>query len=143
MPPLIAGVGQLQKKMSLVCLCITAWTGAKNTKTGSRCTDTYSSKGAGFPIPIPAAKGKAMSEWQKLPSQHQVGDRAYFQPVIGKIDGRTMLSDDSAIPVLVVGVAFDGGKVLYDIALPNGEGGFYEVHPLRGVDSYFMAPPVA
>jgi hypothetical protein len=60
MPPLIAGVGQLQKKMSLVCLCITAWTGAKNTKTGSRCTDTYSSKGAGFPIPIPA-KGRAMA----------------------------------------------------------------------------------
>ena len=78
----------------------------------------------------------------KIPSQYQPGDRAYFQPVIGKIDGRTMRSDDSAIPVKVVGVRFGGGKVLYDIALPDGDGGFYEVYPLCSVDSYFMAPPM-
>lgn len=76
-----------------------------------------------------------------IPSKYQPGERAYFQPCINKIDGRTMLSDDSAIPVLVVGVHFGAGKVLYDIALPDGEGGFYDVLPLRSVDSYFMAPP--
>lgn len=84
-----------------------------------------------------------MSNQTKAPSKFQPGERAYFQPQISRIDGRTGLSDDSAIPVQVVGVKFAEGKVLYDIALPDGEGGFYTVLPLCNVDSYFMAAPAA
>lgn len=67
----------------------------------------------------------------------QIGSIAYFQPAILKIDG-TGIADDSAIPCKVVRVSFDPGKVLYDLALPNGEGGFYENYPIRCVDSYFV-----
>lgn len=66
------------------------------------------------------------------------GDHTYFQPVIGRIDGRTGTSDDTAIPVLVEAVTGIDGKVLYDISLPNGEGGYYRNYPLRSVDSYFI-----
>lgn len=72
----------------------------------------------------------------KLPSRHQVGDVAYFQPSIKKAD--TKKADDSAIPCKVVAVKFNGAKVLYDLALPDGDGGFYDVLPLCGVDSYFV-----
>lgn len=74
----------------------------------------------------------------QTPSQHAIGDIAYFQPVLSRIDGSTMVADDTAIPCKVVRVSFDPGKVLYDLALPNGEGGYYENYPLRCVDSYFV-----
>lgn len=74
-------------------------------------------------------------------ASHKVGDRAYFQPCIQKIDARTHQSDDSAIPVQVVGVSFTAGKVLYAIALPDGDGGFYDDYPLCGVDSFFIVKP--
>lgn len=74
-----------------------------------------------------------------MESKHKVGGRAFFQPVIARIDARDNSSDETAIPVLIVGVSFTNyGKVLYDIALPDGEGGFYEVQPLRKVDSFFL-----
>lgn len=69
-------------------------------------------------------------------SNHAVGDIAYFQPVLSRIDGPN--ADDSAIPCKVMAVTFDPGKVLYDLAIPNGEGGFYEVYPLCRVDSYLV-----
>ena len=86
--------------------------------------------------------GNEKKEFQKMVSRYQVGEMAYFQPSIQRIDGKSMTSDDSTIPVLVVGVKFLKGKVLYDVALPNGEGGFYEIHPICNVDSYFMSPPI-
>lgn len=66
------------------------------------------------------------------------GDYTYFQPVISRIDGRTGSSDDTAIPVRIEAVTAKDGKVLYDIALPNGEGDYYSAYPLRSVDSYFI-----
>lgn len=70
-------------------------------------------------------------------ARHMIGTTVYFQPSILKIDG-TGVADETAIPCKVVRVSFDPGKVLYDLALPNGEGGFYENYPLRCVDSYFV-----
>lgn len=74
---------------------------------------------------------------EEFDSNHKVGGVAYFQPVLSKFDG-SGIADDTAIPCLVVAVKFTGGKVLYDLALPNGEGYFYEAHPLCNVDSYFV-----
>jgi len=71
------------------------------------------------------------------------GDRAFFQPNLSKLewlpDEGRYITDDSAIPVLVVGAKIDSMKVLYDVALPNHEGGFYTVYPLCNVDSLFIA----
>lgn len=74
----------------------------------------------------------------KAMSNYSPNDRAYFQPVIRLIDGKTMTTDDTAIPVLIVGVRFIAGKIMYDIALPDGDGGFYTAIPIRDVDSYFI-----
>lgn len=71
-----------------------------------------------------------------LPSKIQLGRIAYFQPFIAKA-GEGQL-DDTAVPCRVVGIQFLPGKILYDLALPDGEGSFYETFPLRGVDSYFV-----
>ncbi len=70
-------------------------------------------------------------------SNHRVGGVAYFQPVLSSIpeDGH---ADDTAIPCKVMAVTYSAGKVHYDLALPNGEGGYYEVSPICRVDSYFV-----
>ena len=75
-------------------------------------------------------------------STHSLGKVAYFQPVINKInwihgDAKYEIGE-SAIPVLIVAVHFTANKVLYDIALPDGGGGFYLARPLCNVDSYFI-----
>lgn len=71
-------------------------------------------------------------------SNHKIGDIAYFQPVLSRIDAATGVADDTAIPCKVVGISFTTGKVLYDLAIPDGEGGFYEVFPLCRVDSFLV-----
>lgn len=78
-----------------------------------------------------------MPEDPQMNSTYAIGTVAYFQPVLARHDG-SGFADDTAIPCKVVRVSFDPGKVLYDLALPNGEGGFYDVYPLRCVDSYFV-----
>lgn len=75
-------------------------------------------------------------------SKHDIGEVAYFQPVISKIkwssERQKYLIGESAIPVKIVGISFNGFKAMYDIALPNGDGSFYEVMPLMRVDSFFI-----
>ena len=39
---------------------------------------------------------------------------------------------------MVVGVNFECGKVLYDLALEDAKTGFYEACPIRHVDSIFV-----
>lgn len=75
-------------------------------------------------------------------SRFKVGERTAFQPCIRSIDFSDGTSDHTAIPCLVVGVCQAEGKVLYDIALPDGEGGFYMPYPLRSVDSVFLVRQV-
>lgn len=70
-------------------------------------------------------------------STHKIGDTAYFQPVLTKIDG-TGIADDSAVPCKVVGVSFTRVKILYDLALQDEGGEFYESFPLCRVDSFFV-----
>jgi hypothetical protein len=60
-----------------------------------------------------------------MTSRAMVGEVVYFQPVIRKADTKEV--DDSAVPCRVTGVS-----------LPDGDGGFYDVFPIRGVDSYFV-----
>jgi len=98
----------------------------------------YEDEGMSRADAMAAWKERARVSLQTTPSLFSPGDRAYFQPVISKIDGRTQESDDSSIPVLVEAVKFTSGKVLYDVALPDGDGGFYSAFPLREVDSYFL-----
>ena len=71
-------------------------------------------------------------------TRYAVGDIAHFQPDVTKIDASTNKSDDSALPVKVMGVKFVEGKVLYDVAVPNGDGTFYVECPLREVDSFLL-----
>lgn len=66
----------------------------------------------------------------------KIGEIVYFQPVVAKADGG--FADESATPCRVCGAQVVNGKVLYDLELPNGEGGFYEPYPIRCVDSYFV-----
>lgn len=75
-------------------------------------------------------------------SNHGVGEIAYFQPMMTKIvwsfEHQNYSIGVDAIPVRIVGVTFTPSKVLYDIALPDGDGGYYEARPLMRVDSYFV-----
>lgn len=63
-------------------------------------------------------------------SRFSIGDEVRFQPLLDAPGG--LLSK-------IVAVTFTPSKVLYDIAL-FVEGEFYEVLPLRGVDSVFVQP---
>ncbi len=76
-----------------------------------------------------------------MDSNHKVGEIAYFQPMLSRIDARTNIADETAIPCKVMGITFGSGKVLYDLAIPDGEGGFYEVFPLCRVDSFLVQKP--
>lgn len=79
-----------------------------------------------------------MNEQALLISHHQVGDIAQFQPNLSLVGTPTQTA--GAINAKIVAVTFNnGGKVLYDIALDTGAGnGYYEVYPLRSVDSNFL-----
>jgi hypothetical protein len=67
-----------------------------------------------------------------LPSTHALGDIVSFWP--------TCLTNSLQFGVhcKVVRISFDAGKVLYDLALPDDQGAFYDVYPIRLVDSYFV-----
>lgn len=78
---------------------------------------------------------------QAMTSGHKVGDIAYFQPVLSRIDSLSGVADDTAIPCKIMAVSFTAGKVLYDLAIPDGEGGFYEVYPICRVDSFLVLKP--
>ena len=70
-----------------------------------------------------------------------MGDIVYFQPILARIDAATGIADETAIPCKVMAITMDSGKVLYDLAVPDGEGGFYEPYPLCRVDSFFVQKP--
>ena len=76
-----------------------------------------------------------------MESRFKPGDIVWFQPHIDKIDFRTGTTTDTsfAVKAKVVQVHFTMDKVLYDLAL-FAEGGFYEIFPIRSVDSVFVCP---
>ena len=76
-----------------------------------------------------------------MESRFKPGDIVWFQPHVDKIDFKTGMTTDTttAVKAKVVQVNFTLDKVLYDLAL-NVEGGFYEIFPLRSVDSVFVCP---
>ena len=69
------------------------------------------------------------------------GDIVWFQPHVDKIDFRNGTTTDTstAVKSKIIQVQFTIDKVLYDIAL-YVDGGFYEIFPLRSVDSVFVCP---
>ena len=78
-----------------------------------------------------------------MESRFKSGDIVWFQPHVDKIDFKTGMTTDTttAVKAKVVQVNFTLDKVLYDLAL-WAEGGFYEIFPLRSVDSVFVCPVV-
>lgn len=76
-----------------------------------------------------------------MQSRFSYGDIVLFQPNVEKIDFRTGSTFDplSATRAKVVGISFTQDKVLYDLAL-FAEGGFYEIYPIKQVDSVFVCP---
>ena len=76
-----------------------------------------------------------------MESRFKIGDIVLFQPNVEKIDFKTMTTFDtsSAVRAKVVQVQFTFDKVLYDIALAV-DGAFYEIFPIRSVDSVFVCP---
>ena len=49
-------------------------------------------------------------------------------------------AEPKTTPAKIVAVTFTDSKVLYDIALSNGDGTYYEVLPLMRVDSCLVLP---
>lgn len=88
----------------------------------------------------------SISQDNKLLSRFQIGDTALFQPNIEKIDFKnTSTTDpDSATRCKIMDVSFSKSKVMYTIAVADkdSESGFYEVMPIRDVDSIFIGPIV-
>lgn len=76
-----------------------------------------------------------------MESRFKPNDIVWFQPHINKIDFKTGTTTDTttAVKAKVMHVQFTMDKVLYDLAL-FAEGGFYEIFPLRSVDSVFVCP---
>lgn len=71
---------------------------------------------------------------QLLPSCFQIGDAVRFNTMAAcgtKVNVYTAYA-------LVVGVNFECGKVLYDLALEDSKTGFHEACPIRHVDSMFV-----
>ena len=79
-----------------------------------------------------------------MESRFKPGDIVWFQPHVDKIDFKTGRTTDTstAVKSKVVQVQFTADKVLYDVAL-SVDGGFYEIFPLRSVDSVFVCPVIA
>lgn len=76
-----------------------------------------------------------------MDSRFKPGSLVWFQPNVEKIDFTTGITSDpsSAVRAKVIAVHFTMDKVLYDLAL-QVEGGFYEIFPIRSVDSVFVCP---
>jgi hypothetical protein len=76
-----------------------------------------------------------------MESRFKPGDIVWFQPRVDKIDFKTGRTTDTstAVKSKIVQVQFTIDKVLYDLAL-SVDGGFYEIFPLRSVDSVFVCP---
>lgn len=72
-----------------------------------------------------------------MPSGHQIGEVILFQPNVLKIDFRTNQSTDG-VRAEIVGVNFKPGKITYDLAVANPDGGFYNDAPIRNVDSVMI-----
>lgn len=97
-------------------------------------------------VHAPPTRRKVLTTIQSRPtpkvytSRFEVGDVAYFQPNVEKIDfvnGESI--DDSAVKCLIVGVTFTKyHKVLYDVAVTDGPWGYFVDHPLRTVYSDFI-----
>lgn len=79
-----------------------------------------------------------------MESRFKPGDIVWFQPHVDKIDFKTGTTTDTtkAVKAKVIQVQFTIDKVLYDLAL-SVDGGFYEIFPLRAVDSVFVCPVIA
>ena len=76
-----------------------------------------------------------------MESRFSHGAHVLFQPNVEKIDFKTGTTTDptSATRAKVVAVSFTNDKVLYDLAI-FADGGFYEMFPIRSVDSVFVCP---
>lgn len=73
------------------------------------------------------------------PSRFSINDIVSFQPKIREIDDPT----DTAFGgtrARVSAISFDESKVLYELQVDDGEGGWYTSYPIRNVDSYFVRP---
>lgn len=71
-----------------------------------------------------------------LATRFAVGDLVRFSP--GLLSAMPAVQGTGSCICKVVGVSFTDAKVLYDLALPDAYGVFYEVHPLQRVDSIFV-----
>jgi hypothetical protein len=78
-------------------------------------------------------------ETKLVASKLSMGKPCWFYPDMGAGEQYA----GQRVKAKVVGVTYtDYGKVLYDLALacPDQETGYYEVLPIRGVDSFMCGP---
>lgn len=85
-------------------------------------------------VTAPQASGRPMPM-----SRFAVGDIVVFQPDLAQINARDGTCSGGAM-AKVVGVEFGMGKVYYDLAVadPEEPGEYYEVNPIRRVDSFMV-----
>lgn len=77
-----------------------------------------------------------------LPSRHQIGEIVLFQPNTDKIDWKEMTcKPEESVECEIVGIRFTTGKILYDLAIKEGNR-FYTELPLRDIDSCLICPTV-
>lgn len=76
-----------------------------------------------------------------MDSRFKPGEIVWFQPNVEKIDFSTMtvIDTQSAVKAKIVKVSFMPDKVLYDISILV-EGSFYDIFPIKSVDSVFVCP---
>lgn len=85
-------------------------------------------------------EGRLLDLTQPQLTRFAIGSTAYFQPNVEKINVMTDIAQRGDVECKIVGVTFVPGKVLYDIAVADSTSitGYYESHPMRGIDSFFL-----
>jgi len=72
-----------------------------------------------------------------IPSTHQLGDIVHFNPLV--LRQSPLLGTVITVKARVERISFDFGKVLYDLAISDDSGGFYDAYPICNVDSIFVS----
>lgn len=70
----------------------------------------------------------------QFPQSYNIGDEVVFIPA----SQVSQIILAQGVTCKVVGVTFERGKVLYDLAVPINSFDFYEEYPLMRVDSIFV-----
>lgn len=79
-----------------------------------------------------------------MQSRFRVGNIVWFQPNIEKInlDTGETIDTSSATLAKILKITTIGDRVFYDIAV-SAQGGFYEIFPIKAVDSIFICPTIS